>query len=69
MADEEGAKEGDKKIVHIYPLVKVGLSLKPTLKYSNFISFIHIALGYEGGNASRGRRVGRRHVREILFQL
>ncbi|EDW08768.1 dynein axonemal light chain 4 [Drosophila mojavensis] len=22
MADEEGAKEGDKKIVHIYPLVK-----------------------------------------------
>lgn len=52
MAEEEGAKEGDKKIVHIYPLVKVRLSIKATLKYSNLITYIHTALGYEGGNAS-----------------
>jgi len=24
MADEEAGKEGEKKIVHVYPLVKVG---------------------------------------------
>jgi len=30
MADEEAGKEGEKKIVHVYPLVKVGKHRYPS---------------------------------------